>query len=132
MLEKSVNGICSMPVSVFSYLTLREAALDPKVTSIKLHYIDWLRILRLLVRSSMLPKNGKKTVQIELQAVLMKLLIFRAEQMQLEGIELIFGIKGLKVQQKYVIERMEQDKIRRYGFISTGNFNESTAKVIPM
>jgi polyphosphate kinase len=48
---------------------LREAALDPKVTSIKLHYIDWLRILRLLVRSSMLPKNGKKvTVQIELQA----------------------------------------------------------------
>jgi polyphosphate kinase len=46
---------------------LREAALDPKVTSIKLHYIDWLRILRLLVRSSMLPKNGKKvTVQIEL------------------------------------------------------------------
>jgi polyphosphate kinase len=24
---------------------------------------------------------------------------------------------------------MEQDKIRRYGFISTGNFNESTAKV---
>jgi polyphosphate kinase len=50
--------------------------------------------------------------------------------MQLEGIELIFGIKGLKVHSKIcVIERMEQDKIRRYGFISTGNFNESTAKV---
>jgi polyphosphate kinase len=39
--------------------------------------------------------------------------------MQLEGIELIFGIKGLKVHSKIcVIERMEQDKIRRYGFIS--------------
>jgi polyphosphate kinase len=73
---------------------LREAALDPKVTSIKLHYIDWLRILRLLVRSSMLPKNGKKvTVQIELH-VLMKHLIFHAEQMQLEGIELILELKA--------------------------------------
>ena len=50
--------------------------------------------------------------------------------MQLEGIELIFGIKGLKVHSKIcVIERNENDKIKRYGFISTGNFNESTAKV---
>jgi polyphosphate kinase len=50
--------------------------------------------------------------------------------MQLEGIELIFGIKGLKVHSKIcVIERIENEKIKRYGFISTGNFNESTAKV---
>jgi polyphosphate kinase len=76
---------------------LREAALDPKVTSIKLHYIDWLRILRLLVRSSMLPKNGKKvTVQIELQARFDEASnISYAEQMQLEGIELIFELKAL-------------------------------------
>src|SRR5690606_28575361 len=47
-----------------------------------------------------------------------------------EGIELIFGIKGLKVHSKIcVIERMEEDKIKRYGFISTGNFNEQTAKI---
>src|SRR5690606_18570517 len=53
-----------------------------------------------------------------------------SRQMQDEGIELIFGIKGLKVHAKTcVIERIEEGKIKRYGFISTGNFNESTAKV---
>jgi polyphosphate kinase len=77
-------------------------------------------------------KNGKKvTVQIELQARFDEASnISYAEQMQTEGIELIFGIKGLKVHSKIcVIERNENDKIKRYGFISTGNFNEQTAKV---
>ena len=50
--------------------------------------------------------------------------------MQTEGIELIFGIKGLKVHSKIcVIDRIEDGKLVRYGMISTGNFNESTAKV---
>jgi polyphosphate kinase len=50
--------------------------------------------------------------------------------MQTEGIELIFGVKGLKVHSKIcVVERIENGKVKRYGFISTGNFNEATAKV---
>jgi polyphosphate kinase len=71
---------------------LREAALDPKVTSIKITLYRLAKFLRLLVRSSMLPKNGKKvTVQIELQARFDEASnISYAEQMQLEGIELIF------------------------------------------
>ena len=53
-----------------------------------------------------------------------------SEMMQQEGIELIFGIKGLKVHSKIcVVERIEEHKLKRYGFISTGNFNESSAKV---
>src|SRR5690606_31584024 len=53
-----------------------------------------------------------------------------AEIMQAEGIKLIFGVKGLKVHSKIcVIERIESKKIKRYGIISTGNFNESTATV---
>jgi polyphosphate kinase len=77
-------------------------------------------------------KNGKKvTVQIELQARFDEASnISYAEQMQTEGINLIFGVKGLKVHSKIcVIDRFEDKKIKRYGFISTGNFNESTAKV---
>lgn len=36
----------------------------------------------------------------------------------------------MKVHSKIcVIEREEGDKIKRYGFVSTGNFNESTAKI---
>ena len=53
-----------------------------------------------------------------------------AEQMEEEGINLVFGVQGLKVHSKMcVIEREEDKKIKRYGFISTGNFNESTAKI---
>ena len=77
-------------------------------------------------------KNGKKvTVQIELQARFDEASnISYSEQMQMEGIELIFGVKGLKVHSKIcLVERVEEGKIRRYGIISTGNFNESTAKV---
>jgi polyphosphate kinase len=52
----------------------------------------------------MLPKNGKKTVQIELQARFDEASnISYAEQMQLEGIELIFGIKGLKVHKQNIV-----------------------------
>ena len=50
--------------------------------------------------------------------------------MQAAGVELIFGIPGLKVHSKIcVIEKSTQGKKRRYGIISTGNFNEDTAKV---
>ncbi|NNC49454.1 MAG: polyphosphate kinase 1, partial [Flaviramulus sp.] len=53
-----------------------------------------------------------------------------AQQMEDEGVTLIFGVAGLKVHSKMcVIEREEDKKIKRYGFISTGNFNESTAKI---
>ena len=53
-----------------------------------------------------------------------------AEQMEAEGVNLIFGVQGLKVHSKMcVVEREEGKKYKRYGFISTGNFNESTAKI---
>jgi polyphosphate kinase len=122
------------PYQSFSYLTkfLREAALDPKVTSIKITLYRLAQNSQIISSLINAAKNGKKvTVQIELQARFDEASnISYAEQMQTEGIELIFGIKGLKVHSKVcVIERVEEDKIRRYGFISTGNFNEQTAKV---
>ena len=122
------------PYQSFSYLTkfLREAALDPKVTSIKITLYRLAKNSQIISSLINAAKNGKKvTVQIELQARFDEASnISYAEQMQTEGIELIFGIKGLKVHSKVcVIERIENDKMRRYGFISTGNFNEVTAKV---
>src|SRR5690606_9357455 len=52
------------------------------------------------------------------------------EQMQQDGVHLIFGVTGLKVQCKIcVIEREEKWKLHKYGFISTGNFNESTYRI---
>jgi polyphosphate kinase len=136
MLEKisKKDYLLNAPYQSFSYLTkfLREAALDPKVTSIKITLYRLAKNSQIISSLINAAKNGKKvTVQIELQARFDEASnISYAEQMQLEGIELIFGIKGLKVHSKIcVIERIENDKIKRYGFISTGNFNESTAKV---
>lgn len=122
------------PYQSFSYLTkfLREAALDPKVTTIKITLYRLAKNSQIISSLINAAKNGKKvTVQIELQARFDEASnISYSEQMQTEGIELIFGIKGLKVHSKVcVIERIENHKVRRYGFISTGNFNEQTAKI---
>ncbi|REG87990.1 polyphosphate kinase 1 [Winogradskyella sediminis] len=122
------------PYHTFSYIVkfLREAALDPQVKTIKITIYRLAQISH--VASSLInaAKNGKKvTVSIELRARFDEAAnINYAEQMQDEGIKMFFGVTGLKVHCKMcVIEREEQDKLVRYGFISTGNFNESTAKV---
>lgn len=136
LLEKisKKDYLLNAPYQSFSYLTkfLREAALDPKVTTIKITLYRLAKNSQIISSLINAAKNGKKvTVQIELQARFDEASnISYAEQMQTEGINLIFGIKGLKVHSKVcVIERIEEDKIRRYGFISTGNFNEQTAKI---
>lgn len=126
--------LLNAPYQSFSYVTkfLREAALDPKVVSIKITLYRLAKNSQIISSLINAAKNGKKvTVQIELQARFDEASnISYAEQMQTEGIELIFGIKGLKVHSKIcVIERVDEGKTKRYGFISTGNFNEATAKI---
>lgn len=122
------------PYHTFAYTVkfLREAALDPKVKTIKITIYRLAQISH--VASSLINAaiNGKKvTVSMEIQARFDEQAnIDYAEQMQREGVKLIFGVQGLKVHCKMcLIEREENKKIVRYGFISTGNFNESTAKI---
>ena len=122
------------PYQNFAYLIkfLREAALDPQVTSIKITIYRLAKLSQ--VASSLInaAKNGKKVlVQIELQARFdEKNNIQVAETLEAAGVQLIFGVPGLKVHTKIcVIERTQGKKRKRYGFISTGNFNESTARV---
>ena len=122
------------PYHSFSYLIkfLREAALDPKVTTIKITIYRLSKISHIVSSLINAAKNGKDvTVQIELQARFdEENNIKYAENLQREGVKLIFGVPGLKVHCKTcLVERLEKGKIKRYGFISTGNFNESTAKV---
>ena len=121
------------PYHTFSYVVkfLREAALDPKVRTIKITIYRLAQISH--VASSLInaAKNGKYvTVSIELRARFdEEANINYAEQMQDAGVNMLFGVPGLKVHSKMcVIEREENNKLKRYGFISTGNFNESTAK----
>ncbi len=126
--------LLNTPYQDFSYVIkfLREAALDPKVKSIKITIYRLSKsslIVSALINAA---KNGKKVlVQIELQARFdEENNINFAEQLEAAGVQLIFGIPGLKVHSKIcIIERQHDKKNRRYGFISTGNFNESTSKI---
>jgi len=131
---RNKDYMINTPYQTFSYVIkfLREAALDPQVVSIKITLYRLAKNSQIISSLVNAAKNGKKvTVQIELQARFDEASnISYAEMMQTEGINLIFGVKGLKVHSKVcVVERIESGKVRRYGFISTGNFNESTAKV---
>jgi polyphosphate kinase len=122
------------PYHSFAYVIkfLREASLDPKVKSV------FITIYRLSKDSQVAnaliqaARNGKQvTVQIELQARFDEESNIRyAEMLKNEGVQLVFGVPSLKVHSKIcLIQRQEGDKLIRYGFISTGNFNESTARI---
>ncbi len=122
------------PYQTYSYVInfLKEAALDPKVKRIKLTVYRLANNSQVAAALINAAKNGKEvTVQIELQARFDEQANIKyANIFQEEGIRLIFGIPGLKVHTKVCfVEREEGDELKRYGFISTGNFNESTAKI---
>lgn len=111
---------------------LREAALDPKVRDLKITIYRLAEVSQIAASLVNAAKNGKNvTVSIELQARFDEQAnINYAELMQEEGVKLIFGVPGLKVHCKACVISREQDgKIVRYGFISTGNFNEATAGI---
>lgn len=136
VLDKIANKdyLLYAPYQSFSYVVrfLREAALDPNVKTIKITIYRLAEVSHIASSLVNAVKNGKEvTVQIELQARFDEEANIRyAEQMQSEGVQLIFGVSGLKVHCKAcLIERLEGDKIKRYAFISTGNFNESTARL---
>jgi polyphosphate kinase len=122
------------PYHSFSYLVafLRQSAIDPNVRSIKITLYRLSKNSNVISSLINAAKNGKKVlVQIELQARFDEENNIRiAEMLKLAGVELIFGVKGLKVHSKIcLIERRENNNKKFYGFISTGNFNESTAEV---
>ena len=123
------------PYHSFSYLVtfLRQSAIDPNVKSIKITLYRLSKNSNVISSLINAAKNGKKVlVQIELQARFDEENNIRiAEMLKLAGVELIFGVKGLKVHSKIcLIERRDNNNNKKfYGFISTGNFNESTAEV---
>lgn len=131
---KKKDYLIYAPYQTFSYVVkfLREAALDPNVKTIRITIYRLAEISHIASSLINAAINGKSvTVAIELRARFDEQAnIAYAQQMEDEGINLIFGVQGLKVHSKMcVIEREEGKKLRRYGFISTGNFNESTAKI---
>lgn len=140
-LEKSIlraiderDYLIYTPYHSFSYLIkfLREVALDPDVKTIKITIYRLSKLSNIVSALINAAKNGKSVlVQIELQARFdEENNINHAERLKAAGIHLIFGVSGLKVHSKIgVIEKVVNGKKKRYGFISTGNLNETTARI---
>lgn len=123
------------PYNAFDYVIdmLREASIDPKVSCIK------ITLYRVAENSSVVNalinaiKNGKEVfVLLELQARFdEENNIKMADLLKQEGATVIFGPHGLKVHSKLIlIERMgTQQQEVNYCAVSTGNFNEDTARI---
>jgi len=131
---KEKDYLLYAPFHNYKYVVkfLREAALDPKVKAIKITIYRLAKNSQIASSLINAAKNGKKvTVQIELRARFDEAPNIKyAELFKQEGINLVFGLPDIKVHSKVcVIEREEAGQIKRYGFISTGNFNEKTAKI---
>jgi polyphosphate kinase len=111
---------------------LREAAIDPDVTSIKITCYRLAKQSRIINAIINAVRNGKQvTVMLELRARFdEEANLAWKERLEEEGVKVLIGIPNMKVHAKLcVIRKRVEDKIVQYGFVSTGNLNEDTAKV---
>jgi len=111
---------------------LREAAMDPDVKTIQItayRLASNSKIVNALINAA---RNGKDvTVMLELQARFdEENNLFWKEKLELEGIRVLTGVPNKKVHAKLcIIKKRVGAKNIQYGFVSTGNINEKTAKL---
>jgi polyphosphate kinase len=109
-----------------------EASADPQVLAVKqtLYRVSGHSpIIEALIAAA---ENGKQvTVLIELRARFDESNNIRwAKKMEQAGVHVVYGLMGLKTHCKLcLVMRSEDDGIRRYLHLSTGNYNDATAKV---
>ena len=134
---KKRDILLHFPYQSFDYLIrfLMEAAFDPKVDEIKItqyRVAENSAVINTLISAA---QNGKKvTVFVELKARFdEENNMSTAERMEQAGIRIIYSIPGLKVHAKVaVILRKDTEdgcKRRDFAYLSTGNFNEKTARI---
>ena len=111
---------------------LREAAMDDTVTSIKItayRLASNSKVINALINAA---RNGKEVIVfLELKARFDEEANLEWKTiMEEEGIKVLVGVPNKKVHAKLcVIQKRISNKLIKYGFISTGNLNEKTAKI---
>ena len=111
---------------------LREAAIDPDVTSIKITAYRLARQSKIINALINAVRNGKQvTVMLELRARFdEEANLAWKDRLEDEGVKVLIGIPNMKVHAKICVIRIRvQDRIVQYGFVSTGNLNEDTSRV---
>lgn len=110
---------------------LREAAIDPYVQSISLTAYRLAKDSKIINALINAVRNGKEvTVVLELRARFdEEANLMWKTRLEEEGVKVIFGLPDMKVHAKIgVIKKRMFNRTRQYGIVSTGNFNENTAK----
>jgi len=111
---------------------IREAAIDPDVTTIKItcyRLAEQSKVINALVNAV---RNGKEVVvMLELRARFDEEANLEWKtRLEDEGAKVLLGTQNIKVHSKIcLIRKKVRDKYVMYGFVSTGNMNERTARV---
>jgi polyphosphate kinase len=111
---------------------LREAAFDPEVTTIKItcyRLASQSKVINALINAV---RNGKEVVvMMELRARFDEEANLEwKERLEEEGVKVLIGLPNMKVHAKLcLIRKKTPSKTLHYGFVSTGNLNEKTARV---
>ena len=111
---------------------IRQASTDPEVLAIKQTLYRVSGNSPIIASLAQAAENGKQvSVLVELKARFdEENNIVWAKKLEKAGCHVIYGLVGLKTHSKIaLVVRKEEDGIRRYVHLGTGNYNDSTAKL---
>lgn len=111
---------------------IRQASVDPQVLAIKMTLYRVSGHSPIIAALAQAADNGKQvTVLVELKARFdEENNIGWAKMLEKAGCHVIYGLLGLKTHSKIaLVVRKEDEGIRRYVHLGTGNYNDSTAKL---